>query len=96
MAVGARDYIDRLLVQKYGDLKVDNHDSTPSMVNPNEMMRAMNDYAAMHRTMLNLQQNLQSACKKLYGKTNSYKGTVIEDENESFENYQQEEEAAAC
>lgn len=94
MAVGARDYIDRLLVQKYGDLKADNHENIPSLVNPNEMMRAMNEYAAMHRTMLNLQQNLNAVCKKLNGKTNAYRGTNFEEETENYENYQ--EAAAAC
>ena len=37
MAVGAEDYIDQLLVKKYADEKVDNHDDMESMpmdVNP--------------------------------------------------------------
>ena len=42
MAVGARDYIDQLLVKKYADEKVDNHDALESMIDPNKMLDAMN------------------------------------------------------
>ena len=41
MAVGARDYIDQLLVKKYADEKVDNHDAMESMINPEKMLEAM-------------------------------------------------------
>ena len=47
MAVGARDYIDKLLVKKYADEKVDNHDAMVSMVDPNKMLDVMNDVAAL-------------------------------------------------
>ena len=54
MAIGARDYIDKLLVKKYADEKVDNHDAVESMVNPEKMLEAMNDVAAIQRNMLML------------------------------------------
>ena len=44
MSIGAEDYIDRMLVQKYQEEKVDNHDATESMVDPEKMMEAMDDY----------------------------------------------------
>ena len=37
MAVGARDYIDRLLVKKYANEKVDNHEAIESMDDPNKI-----------------------------------------------------------
>lgn len=62
MAIGAEDYIDQLLVKKYAEEKVDNHDSMESMVDPNKMMGAMNDYASMYRNMMVLKQRLNIAC----------------------------------
>ena len=61
MAIGAKDYIDQLLVKKYSQEKVDNSDLT-SMVQPEKMMEAMNDYASMHRNMFALSKKLDSAC----------------------------------
>ena len=54
MAVGARDYIDKLLVKKYADEKVDNHEAMESMINPDKMLEAMNDVAAIQRNMFML------------------------------------------
>ena len=45
MAIGAEDYIDQLLVKKYAEEKVDNHDNMESMVDPHKMMSAMNAQA---------------------------------------------------
>ncbi len=72
MAIGARDYIDQLLVKKYAQEKVDNHENLPSMVNPEKMMDAMNDYAAMHRNMFALSQKLSSACYAINAKSAKY------------------------
>ena len=58
MAVGARDYIDKLLVKKYADEKVDNHEAMESMINPDKMLEAMNDVAAIQRNMFMLSQKL--------------------------------------
>ncbi len=68
MAVGARDYIDKLLVKKYADEKVDNHDALESMVDPNKMLEAMNDVAAIQRNMFALSERLQNACYAINAK----------------------------
>ena len=68
MAVGARDYIDKLLVKKYADEKVDNHDAMESMVDPNKMLEAMNDVATIQRNMFMLSQKLQATCYSINAK----------------------------
>ena len=68
MAVGARDYIDKLLVKKYADEKVDNHEAMESMVDPNKMLEAMNDVAAIQRNMFMLSQKLQATCYAINAK----------------------------
>ena len=73
MAVGARDYIDKLLVKKYADEKVDNHDSLESMVDPQKMLEAMNDVAEIQRNMFALSQRLCSTCYAINAKTARYK-----------------------
>lgn len=65
MAIGAKDYIDQLLVKKYSQEKVDNHDNVASMVDPEKMMEAMNDYANMHRNMFALNKKLNAACSSV-------------------------------
>ena len=62
MAIGARDYIDKLLVQKYSNEKVDNHEAMESMVDPQKMLEAMNDLAAVQRNMFALSRKLTSTC----------------------------------
>ena len=73
MAVGARDYIDKLLVKKYADEKVDNHDSLESMVDPNKMLEAMNDVAVIQRNMIALSQKLCSTCYAINARSARYK-----------------------
>lgn len=68
MAVGARDYIDKLLVKKYADEKVDNHESLESMVDPDKMLDAMNDVATIQRNMFALSQRLSAACYAINAK----------------------------
>ena len=77
MAVGARDYIDKLLVKKYADEKVDNHDALESMVDPNKMLEAMNDVATVKRNMFLLSQQLYSTCYAINAKAR-YKNHHIE------------------
>lgn len=72
MAIGAKDYIDQLLVKKYAKEQVDNHENTTSMIHPDKMMSAMNDYAAMSRNMFVLNQRLNSACSRLNARTARY------------------------
>ena len=73
MAIGARDYIDKLLVKKYADEKVDNHDSLESMVDPKKMLDAMNDVAEVQRNMFALSQRLCSTCYAINARTARYK-----------------------
>ena len=69
MAVGARDYIDKLLVKKYADEKVDNHEnSVESMVDPQKMLEAMNDVANIQKNMFVLSQRLQATCYAINAK----------------------------
>jgi hypothetical protein len=78
MAVGARDYIDKLLVKKYADEKVDNHEAMESMVNPEKMLEAMNDVAIIQRNMFALSQKLCSSCYAINARTARYKRGVNE------------------
>jgi hypothetical protein len=73
MAVGAQDYIDQLLVKKYAQEKVDNHDGVASMVQPEKMMEAMNDYASMSRNMFTLSQKLNKACQAINARSAQYR-----------------------
>ena len=73
MAIGARDYIDKLLVKKYADEKVDNHDAIESMIDPNKMLEAMNDVAMVQRNMFALSQKLSSVCYAVNAKRARYK-----------------------
>ena len=73
MAVGSRDYIDKLLVKKYADEKVDNHDALESMVDPNKMLEAMNDVAMIQRNLFALSQRLQCTCYEINARTARYK-----------------------
>lgn len=75
MAVGARDYIDKLLVKKYADEKVDNHDAMESMVDPQKMLEAMNDVATVQRNMFALSQKLYSTCYAINAKARYKNGT---------------------
>jgi hypothetical protein len=76
MSIGADDYIDRMLVQKYQEEKVDNHDNVESMVDPNKMLEAMNDYAATLRNMMELRQRLNIACYAINARTARYQKSL--------------------
>lgn len=76
MGIGAEDYIDRMLVQKYQEEKVDNHENTESMVDPDKMLEAMNDYAATLRNMVQLRQRLNIACYAINARTARYQKSM--------------------
>lgn len=78
MAIGARDRIDQLLVKKYAQQQVDNHENTTSMINPEKMMSAMNDYASMSRNMFVLSQKLNTACSRLNARSARYATSPIQ------------------
>ena len=74
MAVGARDFIDKLLVEKYAAEKVDNHDpeSLVSRVSADEMYSAMNASANHYKTMLALNNRLTMVCYGVVSKSAKY------------------------
>lgn len=71
MAVGARDLIDKELVRKYAKLKVDNPETT-KLVDSQKMLSAMNDYAAMQRSMVDMKMKLNAMCTSVTCKSAVY------------------------
>ncbi|MBR2386612.1 hypothetical protein IKA92_04885 [bacterium] len=74
MAVGARDFIDKLLVEKYAQEKVDNHDegALVSKISADDMYTAMNASADHYRTMLALNNRLTMVCYGVVSKSAKY------------------------
>ena len=74
MAIGARDFIDKLLVEKYAQEKVDNHDenSLVSRISADDMMTAMNNSANNFKTMLALNNRLTMVCYGVVAKSAKY------------------------
>ena len=75
MAVGARDYIDKLLVKKYAEEKVNNIEALESMIDPNKMLETMNDVAAVQRNLLALSEKLAYTCYAINARVARYKRT---------------------
>lgn len=71
MAIGAKDKIDQLLVQKYAMEKVDNSSLT-TLVDSNKMLETISDYASMQRNMLSLNAKLQNICSAINAKSAVY------------------------
>lgn len=76
MGIGAEDYIDKMLVQKYQEEKVDNHENAESIVDPEKMLEAMNDYASTLRNMVELRQRLNIACYAINARTARYRRSL--------------------
>lgn len=76
MGIGAEDYIDQMLVRKYQEEKVDNHENMESMVDPDKMLDAMNDYASTLRNMIELRQRLNIACYAINARTARYRRSL--------------------
>ena len=74
MSIGARDFIDKLLVEKYAQEKVDNHedDALTSKVSADDMMTAMNNSANNFKTMLAMQSRLTMVCYGVIAKSAKY------------------------
>ena len=74
MAIGARDYIDKLLVEKYAQEKVDNHDDNAlnSRISADDMLNAMNDNANHYKNMLLINQRLTMVCYGVVAKSAKY------------------------
>ena len=74
MAIGARDFIDKLLVEKYAQEKVDNHEdgALVSKVSAEDMYQSMNISANNYRTMLALNNRLTMVCYGVVAKSAKY------------------------
>ncbi len=71
MAIGAKDRIDKDLVRKYAKLKMDNPDTT-KLVDSQKMLSAMDDYAAMQRSMMDMNNRLKDICSTVTSKSAVY------------------------
>ena len=74
MAVGARDFIDKLLVEKYAQEQVDNHsdDALTSRVKADDIMSAMNCVANNYRGFLDVNARLNIACYAVNARNAKY------------------------
>ena len=77
MTIGAREFIDKLLVEKYSNTQVENHDADAlvSRVDADDMMYAMNTSAANFKTMIALNKRLTSVCYGVVSKSAKYTPT---------------------
>ena len=77
MAIGAKDFIDKLLVEKYAQEKVDNHDESAlvSRVSASDMLNAMDTSANNYRNMLLINQRLSMVCYGVVAKSARYVST---------------------
>ena len=71
MAIGAKDKIDKELVRKYAKLKMDNPDTT-KLVDSQKILSAMNDYAMMQRSLIDMNAKIKSICSDVTSKSVVY------------------------
>ena len=76
MAVGARDNIDRLLVQEYSDKVTLCTVESTTAVDAEDMLTAMQDYASMRMTMLNMRDKLKNLCSNVSAKAACYRSST--------------------
>lgn len=76
MAVGARDRLDIALVKKYNSLKVDNPVIGESLVDPDKMYEAMNDWANMTKSFFDMKNSLKATCTKAIAPNITYNKTA--------------------
>ncbi len=74
MAIGARDFIDKLLVEKYAQEQVDNHtdDGLKSRIEADDIMTALNQYSNNYRSYLDVSSKLNIACYSVNAKNAKY------------------------
>lgn len=72
MAIGARDFIDKLLVEKYAQEKVDNHENLESKFTPDEVMDVMNTASLNAMNFVILSQKLAITCYAVNTKAAKY------------------------
>lgn len=71
MAFKQQDRIDKNLVKKYYNLKMENPDTT-KLVDSQKMLETMNDYAMMQRNMFAMNEKLKSICNDVTSKSVVY------------------------
>jgi len=62
MGIGAKDYIDKLLVEKYSNERVDNHENLKSMISADDVMKVMSAMSSNSITQMKLSRRLSIAC----------------------------------
>ena len=77
MAIGAQDYIDQMLVQKYAEMQVDNHDMQESLIPPEEVMNAMSYNSYNLRNYIGLSRRLSVACYGINTKNARYTASEL-------------------
>lgn len=75
MAIGAKDHIDRLLVKKYSDKQVDNHNVEESVISADDVMRIMNYVSTNTMTQIKLSRRLSIACYAVNAMSANYNKT---------------------
>lgn len=73
MAIGARDFIDKLLVEKYAKEQVDNHNQMDSRIKPDEVFEVMNHASINAINYFKLSQRLAIACYAVNAKAAHYR-----------------------
>lgn len=73
MTIGARDRIDRLLVEKYSDKQVDNHEMKESVISADDVMKIMNYVSTNTITQVQLTRKLTIACYGINSMAAKYK-----------------------
>ena len=76
MAFRPKDQIDMMIIQKYASEKMDNCTYT-ALINPNQMMGAMKDYAEVQRNCMILNNQLKSFCQAVSSKAAAYKASRL-------------------
>ncbi len=71
MAFKQQDRIDKNLVKKYYNLKMENPDTT-KLVDSQKMLDTMNEYAMMQRNMFAMNEKLKSICNDVTSKSVVY------------------------
>ena len=79
MTIGAREFIDKLLVEKYANEKVDNHneDALVSKVDADDMLSAMNTSANYYKNMLALNNRLTAVCYGVVSQSAKYRQVEV-------------------
>ena len=74
MVIGARDFIDKLLVEKYAQEQVDNHtdEALKSRIDADDIMSVMNQFSNNYRSYLDVSAKLNRSCYAVNAKNAKY------------------------